>query len=146
VAAGVRPEREVIPPLSLSFVRIAFLQLAVGTTIGALLLAAKGVPELSPAWRLLHLHQELLLIGWLLNLALGVAYWILPRFGFSRGPETPVWATLVLLNGGVLVAGGAPVVGAGPGSVLVGRLCELAAAALFVLSSWRRVRGLPRRA
>ena len=38
-------------------------------------------------WRLLPAHIELLLLGWTLNLALGMAYWILPRYktGAPRG-------------------------------------------------------------
>jgi hypothetical protein len=53
---------------------------------------------------------ELLLLGWMLNLALGVAYWILPRYktGPPRGAEWSVWLAYGLLNCGVLAVCLAP--------------------------------------
>jgi hypothetical protein len=100
-------------------------------------------PSFAPVWRLFPLHQEALLVGWLLNLAMGTAYWILPRVQHSRGPEAPVWAALALLNGGVAAVAVATVVPESASAlVLAGRSGELTAALLFAGSSWRRIFGL----
>ena len=94
-----------MPRLSAWFIRTALIYLASGFTFGMLLLFHKGVP-LSPwMWRLLPLHVECMLIGWTVQLAMGVAFWILPRFGALRGNETPVWLAYGLINVGVLAVG-----------------------------------------
>ena len=56
------------------------LYLALGMTVGALLLFHKGIPLHPALWRWLPPHLEFLLVGWTLQLAMGVAFWILPRF------------------------------------------------------------------
>jgi hypothetical protein len=93
-----------VPRLSVWFVRAALLHLVAGFTVGALLLANKGVPLHPALWQLLPAHIELLLLGWTFNLALGVAYWVLPRHktGRPRGAEWPVWLAFGLLNAGVV--------------------------------------------
>ena len=135
-----------MPRLSVWFVRTALLQLAVGFTIGALLLYNKGWP-LNPAlWRWLPVHIELLLLGWTLNLALGVAYWILPRFrsGPPRGAEWPVWLAYGLLNSGILAVCLAPWLSTPEwlaGSVvLLGRVAEALAAGIFAWQALPRIR------
>jgi heme/copper-type cytochrome/quinol oxidase subunit 1 len=57
-------------------------------------------------WRLLPVHIEFLLFGWIVQLVLGVASWIFPRFWRSRGNQTPAWISFGLLNLGVWLAGG----------------------------------------
>jgi hypothetical protein len=56
------------------------------------------------ALRLTHVH--LLLVGWLVQFACGVAFWILPRLDASgtRGDERLVWLCYGALNGGVVLA------------------------------------------
>jgi hypothetical protein len=67
-----------VPKLTVLFVRTALCYLTVGFSLGALLLANRGVALGAPIGRLLPLHIEFLLIGWMVQLALGVAFWILP--------------------------------------------------------------------
>ena len=57
-----------------------------------LLLWNKGVPISPYIWTLLPSHIEFLLIGWTVQLALGVAFWILPRWQTQRGDVRPAWA------------------------------------------------------
>lgn len=130
-----------MPRLSRWFVRSALGYLLLGFTLGALMLGNKGIP-LSPAlWRLLPAHMEFLLIGWVMQLALGIAFWMLPRFlgGAPRGSETGARAAFVLLNLGIwLVALGT--VFAAPAVVrFVGRAAEVAAALAFGLHIWPRI-------
>lgn len=131
-----------MPRLSVWMVRSALLHLLLGFTLGALLLAHRGLP-LHPAMpRLRPAHAELLLVGWTVQLAMGVAFWILPRFrpGPERGDERPAWAAWALLNLGVLTAAlGAALFGSGP-AVALGRTAEALAAAAFARHAWPRVK------
>ncbi|HEU4475029.1 MAG TPA: hypothetical protein VFR72_09320, partial [Gemmatimonadales bacterium] len=95
-----------MPRLSVWMIRAALIHLATGFTIGALLLIHRGAP-LHPAVPLLRpAHAELLLLGWTMQLAMGVAFWILPRFrtGSERGDERPALLAFLLLNVGVIAA------------------------------------------
>jgi heme/copper-type cytochrome/quinol oxidase subunit 1 len=132
-----------VPRFSVVALRSALVYLATGFTIGALLLFHKGVPLHPGLWRLLPVHNELLVVGWTLNLALGVAYWILPRFlhGAPRGDTRLVWLAFFLLNGGVLamsLAAWAP--SAVPDLGLAGRTSQAAAALIFALQFWPRIK------
>ncbi len=128
--------------LSVWTVRTALLYLGVGFFIGALMLTQKGLPFDPNISRLLPLHIEVLLLGWTLQLAMGVAFWILPRF--SREPrygnQRLGWIAYGLLNLGVLSAGIGAWLGAPPIVFLSGRLFELAAALCFAWHAWRRVK------
>jgi hypothetical protein len=131
-----------MPRLSLWLIRTGLVYLVGGFALGAAMLVFKVTP-FAPgliAW-MRPLHVELLALGWTMNLALGVAYWILPRRGSDgeRGGETAVALAGLLLNAGVLSAGlgqasGAPLVS------LIGRIAEAAAAATFAFHAWSRIK------
>ena len=129
-----------MPRLSRWFLRSALLYLALGLTLGGLLLLHKAIPFYPFAWRLLPLHIELLMFGWLVQLVMGVGFWIFPRFRRSRGDERPAWLAFALINLGVLLAGLGHVLGAPPLILLVGRLAEAGAAAAFGLHAWSRIK------
>ncbi|MCB0253048.1 MAG: hypothetical protein KDI55_04905 [Anaerolineae bacterium] len=129
-----------MPRLSVWFIRASLMYLAAGFTLGALMLANKGL-RLEPfIWRLLPAHIEVMLVGWTVQLAMGVAYWILPRFQSSRGNTRAAWLAFVLLNGGVLLAVAAIAPGAPAGATLAGRLLQAAAAIAFAVNAWPRVK------
>lgn len=131
-----------MPRLSCWFIRAGLIHLAVGFTAGSLLLFHKGWPLHPLLWRLLPLHIECVFIGWTAQLALGVAFWILPRFrvGPERGQVAWMWVAFALLNIGVgLVGVGAMV--AAPGWVLLaGRVAETAAVLAFAFQAWPRIK------
>lgn len=131
-----------MPRLSIWLIRAALIHLLLGFTIGALLLAHKGVPFAPMLWRLLPAHMEFLLLGWTLQLALGVAFWILPRFYTERPRTWLVWITLVLLNSGVLLVAAAPFVATPWTLTLVGRLAEVGGVVTFILHAWPRVKAM----
>lgn len=131
-----------MPRLSVWMARTALLHLAVGFALGAVLLIHREWPLHGQVPRLRPLHAELLLIGWTVQLAMGVAFWILPRFrsGPERGREWPAWLAYLLLNVGVLTAGTALTV-SGPGALaLAGRAAEGLAAAAFAAHAWPRIK------
>ena len=128
-----------MPRLSAWFVRASLIYLAVGFFFGALILVQKGIPLYAPVWNLFPLHMEFLLVGWLIQLAMGIAFWIIPRFssGSPRGPVGLVWLSFALLNTGILITilqFWFPVV------LLIGRILEIIAGLLFVIGSWRRIK------
>lgn len=130
-----------MPRLSCWFIRASLIYLGIGFTLGALMLANKGLGFYPPLWRVLPVHIETLLVGWFVQLALGVAFWILPRLqqGPPRGNETLVRLAFVLLNlgiGWVIVE----TVFMVHGLASVGRMAEIGGVLAFVIGSWRRVK------
>ena len=122
-----------MPALSAWSVRAALAWLAVAALFGALLMSrgALGHPE----WgALIPVHAEMMLVGWMMQLAFGVAHWILPRHpqGDARGATLPVALVVAALNTGVILV----IVGA----TVAGRVCEAAAAIGFALQGVPRIR------
>lgn len=128
-----------MPRLSVWLARASLIYLLLGSSFGALLLAQKGIPFYAPVWYLFPLHMEFLLVGWLLQLAMGVAFWVIPRFshGSSRGPVGLVWISFALLNAGILIGILQYWI---PDVVLIGRIAEVAAGILFIMGSWGRIK------
>ena len=123
-------------------IRVSLVYLTAGFLAGAVMLADRGISFGEWVYRLRPVHIEFLLLGWTVQLALGVAFWILPRFrsGRERGREELAWTAFALFNAGVLGtaiggAAGAPAVVA-----LLGRCAEGLAAAAFAVHAWPRVK------
>lgn len=131
-----------MPRLSVWFVRTALGYLAIGLLAGALLLVSRAV--FLGAWvaRLRPVHIEFLLMGWTVQLALGVAFWILPRFrvGAERGREGFAWLSYGLLNAGVMAAGVGQATGLPAPVPFLGHMAEALAAGAFSLHAWPRVK------
>lgn len=131
-----------MPRLTVWMVRAALLQLGTGITLGLLLLWNKGVVIDPLIWLLLGTHIEVLIFGWLVQFALGVAFWILPRYTQEPryGSLRRGWIGFALLNLGVgLVIISAWVKGMEPLQP-IGRFAEFAAAFTLVSVLWPRVK------
>ncbi len=128
-----------MPRLSVWFVRASLLYLLVGFLFGALLLAQKGISYYPPVFTLFPLHMEFLLVGWFAQLAMGVAFWILPRFstGQARGNVSLIWIAFVVINTGILLSA---LQFWFPAAALMGRAAEAGAGILFALGLWQRVK------
>ena len=124
-----------MPKSSEWLVRMSLLHFVAASTVGALLLAR---PALGFLWTLpATLHTETALVGFMLQFALGVAVWILPRPLASVG--LPLQPAAWLLNGGVLCV----VAGSWwPWLLLPGRLAEAAAVIILGAHVVPRVRAL----
>ncbi len=129
-----------MPRLSVWMIRAALVEFGVGVTSGSLLLWNKGLPFAGAIWRLLPIHLELVLFGWILQLALGVAFWILPRFtGAARfGSVRWAWIGFGLLQTGILAVALGSL--GSDGLIALGRLLEVGGAAVFVAQLYPRVK------
>ncbi len=130
-----------MPRLSVYYIRASLIYLVLGFTFGGLLLANKGL-MLSPAiWMLLPVHIEFDLMGWLVQLAMGVAFWILPRFskGPLRGNERLSWIAFFLINLGILLVALDGLTDI-QWLAVMGRVLELLALTLFTFGNWRRIK------
>ena len=123
-------------------IRASMVHLLSGALLGAAYLSLKAAGWFVFSASHLPVHVEQMLIGWLVQLVIGVAYWILPR----RAEQDPVvhtrlmWLVFVLLNGGVLVAALGEDPGLPRGLALGGRIAETLAVVLFASHAWRRQR------
>jgi len=128
-----------MPRPSVWFVRASLVYLLLGFTFGSMILAQKGISYYPPVWSLFPIHMEFLLIGWFAQLAMGVTFWILPRFsrGQPRGSVTLIWISFVLINLGILFS---TLYFWLPAATLIGRAAEAGAGILFAIGLWRRVK------
>ncbi len=131
-----------MPTLSRWFIRCALAYLLLGFTLGATMLTLKALAHPGAMARLTAPHVEFLLLGWTLQLTMGVAFWILPRLegGASRGAAGYAWLAFVLVNVGVIAAGLGPCIQGAAMMRLLGRTAETGAAIAFGLHAWPRVR------
>jgi len=93
-----------MPTLSRFFVRSALVYLGIGITIGGLMLSAKAGFVDVRVWAWLPVHVVILINGWLVQLTLGVSYWILPRILLGeRGRRAWAWAGFIALQVGLVL-------------------------------------------
>lgn len=134
-----------MPTLSRWLIKASLVYLVIGVGIGGLLLAEKAPWFDNASWRLLPLHVDLLLWGWMLQLAFGVACWILPGRITAKDRAWLGWLSYSGLNSGLVLSffvyfnliGGA---GWGKGwvglAVIISRLGGLVGLILYV---WPRI-------
>lgn len=131
-----------MPRVSVWLIRAALLQLLSGALLGAsyLVWKAEGWPPFAPTHREVHVEQ--VLVGWMVQLVMGVAFSILPRTEHydPKRDGRLMWVVFVLINLGVLAAG----LGGDPlfprWLALAGRGAETLAVALFARHAWNRQR------
>ncbi len=135
------------------FVKTSLVALVLTFVAGAAMALAEslGVP-VPRIWAVEHAH--LAFVGWLVNIVIGIALWMLP-LARDRFPQTagryPAGAPVLvyaLLNGGLALRILAePLLSAGPvvrAALSVSALAQVVAILLFVAIAWQRVR-LPAR-
>jgi cbb3-type cytochrome oxidase subunit 1 len=134
-------------PVVRLYVKTSFVFLLLGLALGGYItvqvnLVGRGVP-----WPLITAHVHLVLVGFMLMLVFGVATWMFPRPARDDGRYRPELAQAVywLLTASTIVRTLGELAAAATwtrGSVLaaVGGLGQLAAALVFVINMWTRVR------
>ena len=129
--------------------RCALAYLVAGMAMGSWMLIVQARRGYGPGrpWPVLHAH--LLLVGFLLLLIFGVAFWMFPKVGGTRPGLEVGWVAFALLNAGLLLRLLAePLSDRGRGAavwdVLLGIAAVLPAlaAVAFALAVWPRVRAV----
>ena len=130
-----------MPRLSSWMIRVSYLYLFIGATLGSLFLVNKATGDIPWIWVALPVHIECMIIGFIMNLVLGTAYWIFPRYFTkpNRGHPVPALAGFALVNLGVVMV--VVVHFVSPVQVLtgIGRIIEVGGIVLLVFSLWSRV-------
>ncbi|SHF33069.1 Cytochrome C and Quinol oxidase polypeptide I [Fodinibius roseus] len=129
-----------MPTPSRWMIKASLIYLFAGFLMGAFILVSKAYPGLSPAWTLLPLHIEVSIFGWIIQLTMGTAYWILPRYleSGSRGNPLKAKIMVALLNTGILVNSASYLDIVPSSATLVGRSLEVGAVILFIALHWNR--------
>lgn len=97
-----------MPPIARNFVKASFVYFFAAFLLGALMMLDRWL-VFSRWLRVVYVSQlHLLVVGWMTQLAIGVAYWIFPRFlkeqnPRPRGSDALAWFVLVSLNAGLLL-------------------------------------------
>lgn len=141
-------QRLIMDRLSAMMVRASFVWLLIGVIVGGLMLSDRSLPG---EWRLWAspTHAHMLFVGWFLQFALGIAFWLLPR---RRTPAQPLgyaedraFAAVALLNLGLALrvvaepAARSGFTGAWTDvALLASSLLQVAAVTLLVSMLWPR--------
>ncbi|MCO5220856.1 MAG: hypothetical protein M9947_04630 [Thermomicrobiales bacterium] len=136
-------------PLSSIMVRCSLLWMLSGFLFGGAMLVDQDIPG---NWRLWMqpTHGHMLFVGWFLQFALGIAYWLLPR---KRSPQRPLGYDLktaqiavLALNLGLLCrVAGEPWQRTGHNDAFASlilwtsAILQIAAAFIFAVQLWPRV-------
>jgi hypothetical protein len=97
-----------MPPLARAYVKASFVYFIVAFVLGALMVL-DGWLSLGRWLRAVDVSQmHLLVVGWITQLAIGVAYWMFPRFlkeqnPLPRGSDRLGWAVFACLNVGLVL-------------------------------------------
>jgi hypothetical protein len=159
-----------MPTTSRAFVKASILYLCLGAVLGALFLVNRWLPFAPRLMLLRASHVQALIVGWLTQFILGIAWWLFPplkigvrqpaRPGASsparrgqrqRGSEPLFWATFACLNLGVLLRVVFEPLHSWTQAGIYDALSGLSgpflatAALAFVANMWQRVRALGRR-
>jgi len=137
-----------MPPLVRRYVKTSFVFLVLGLLLGGWILVGEFVLGSYPPRLFITAHVHLLLVGFMLMLVMGVATWMFPRPARENPRYRPklaeavYWvmtlATALRAVGEIL----APLSSASALRLVIalGGLGQLAAAGLFVVNIWWRVR------
>lgn len=129
-----------MPTPSRWMIKASMLYMLIGFSIGALILISKAYPAYSSVWSLLSIHIEVSIFGWIIQLTMGTAYWILPRYLKTKSRGNPKLAMLMvgMLNAGILINVASYLDFISSSGPILGRLLEVGAVVLFIGLHWNR--------
>lgn len=137
-----------MPSLSRTFIKAGLVYFVVGLT-AAVLYAARTVFNLPSGYGLLYpVYIHLLMVGWVMQLIIGVAYWMFPKYTKTspRGSEPLGWIVFALLNAGLILrALCEPLILLKPEwnlgwTLALSAILQLMAGWAFVVNTWGRVK------
>lgn len=111
--------------------------------MGVAMLLSRADLGWAGVWPMRPGHGWIMLSGFMVQFALGVAHWILPR-ARHVSPPGPIrlWTALALLNAGVLVLVASPLSPFMPMGPTPGLLLHAAGIALLVHGLWPRIQSI----
>ncbi len=135
-------------PLIRRYIKTSFLFLLLGMGLGAYATFEVNVRGRAVPWPVVTAHTHLVLVGFMLMLVFGVATWMFPRPARDDAryrpwlAETVYWLLTLSTLARTLGELASAVAGLRGGSPLaaLGGFGQLAAALLFVVNMWVRVR------
>lgn len=128
-----------MPTLTRWAIKIGLVHFVLGIAIGTVMLAAKAGYGSMGILNHRPVHVHMLLFGWLVQLVIGMGYWLFPTFlsGPKRGTPRLAAASVLTLNVGVVLGTAEPwVVSLGA----AGWMLESAAVVMFALHGWPRIK------
>jgi hypothetical protein len=137
-----------MPTLTRWFIKTALIYFVAALLVGIVVMTRLVIdlPPLAGALGPAYFH--LLMVGWVLQLIIGVAYWMFPKFSteLPRGYEWLGWTTYALLNAGLILRViSEPLMSVQPNPVLgwalaVSAVLQWLAGMAFVANTWTRVK------
>jgi hypothetical protein len=97
-----------MPPIARNLIKAAFVYFVAAFVLGALMMLDRWL-GFSRWLKVVYLSQlHLLVVGWITQLAIGVAYWMFPRLRKEqdlrpRGSDPLAWSVFACLNVGLLL-------------------------------------------
>ncbi len=130
-----------MPKYSVWLIRISYVYLILGFTLGALLLINKATGFYPEIWLLLPAHIEIVLYGWIMQLVMGVAYWSFPRFFRqpARGNPIGTLISIISLNIGIWIVITGKIIIVNPWLPFAGRIIETLSIIAFFAVLWLRI-------
>lgn len=84
-----------LPIQSIWLIRVSLIYLIFGSSLGALLMVNKAIVLDPRIWNLLPFHYTILIWGFFIQLIMGTAYWMFPKF-LSERPRGATWQAWVI--------------------------------------------------
>lgn len=137
-----------MPLLTRWYIKLALVYF-IAALLSAFILAGRPVFNWPAALGALNpVYFHLFMLGWVSQLIFGVIYWMFPKYSLQkpRGSEALGWATLILLNAGLLLRIiGEPMDAIQPGvawgwTLAVSAVLQWIAGIAFVANTWSRVK------
>lgn len=137
-----------MPVLTRWFIKLSLVYFAAALLIGVAQAAQPflDLPAFVPALGPVYFHM--FLVGWVTQLIFGVVYWMFPKFNMEkpRGSERLAWATLILLNLGLLLrvifepaVAVQPAAGLG-WTLALSAILQWLAGLAFAMNTWGRIK------
>lgn len=137
-----------MPLLSRTFIKAGLIYFIAGLTAG-LLTVGQPVLNLPASFGVLYpVYIHLLMVGWVMQLIIGVVYWMFPKFSKDRPRRSDRlgWAVFGLLNAGLILrAIGEPLNTLKPEwhlgwTLAISAILQLMAGWAFIVNTWGRVK------
>lgn len=137
-----------MPLLSRTFIKAGLIYFVAGLFAGVLTVGQPilNLPSFFGVFYPVYIH--LLMVGWVMQLIIGVVYWMFPKYSkeHPRRSETLGWIVFGLLNAGLILrAIGEPLNTLKPEwklgwTLAISAILQLLAGWAFVINTWSRVK------